>query len=113
MTLDIEYEIFEDDIPGFLLGAAIYSADRKSYVFGPNTHLEKVSVPSKKGRHHVRYSLPKLPLIKGIFTIDVGIFNNDGIVNLDYKSDIAAFSVSNKYFSEGLVYLEHKWDVIS
>lgn len=109
LEVEVEYEIFEDQIPGFLVGVAIYTADRKEYVFGPNTHLEKIEVPSVKGQHKVIYEIPQLPLIQGAYVIDVGIFNNEGIVNLDYKMSVKGFSVSNQYFSEGTYYIQHNW----
>lgn len=112
LSIEITYEIFEDEIDGFLVGAAIYSADHKNYIFGPNTHLEKMAVKSTKGTHKITYKIPKLTLIKGAFCIDVGIFNNNGIVNLDYKTAAVTFEVRNKYFSEGLVYIEHEWEQI-
>lgn len=110
LAIEITYEIFEEEIPGLLVGAAIYTADHKNYIFGPNTHLEKMEVKATKGIHKIAYKIPKLTLIKGAFCIDVGIFNNDGIVNLDYKTAAVTFEVRNKYFSEGLVYIEHKWE---
>lgn len=109
LEAEVEYEIFEDQVPGFLVGVAIYTADRKEYVFGPNTHLEKIEVPSVKGKHKVIYEIPQLPLIQGAYVIDVGIFNNEGIVNLDYKMSVKGFSVSNQYFSEGTYYIQHNW----
>ena len=110
-TVIVEYEIFEENIEGFLLGVAIYSKDRSEYVFGPNTHLDHMEISGRKGRYRADYKIPKIPLIKGEYVIDAGIFNNEGIVNLDYKMSCAEFAVSNSYFSEGMVYMEHSWDI--
>ncbi len=90
---------------------AIYTADRKEYVFGPNTFLEKVMVPGTQGKHKITYEIPKIPLIQGAYVIDVGLFNNEGLVNFDYKMSAKQFSVSNQYFSEGTYYMEHSWNV--
>lgn len=111
LEVNITYEIYEEKIDGFLLGVAIYTPDR-DYIFGPNTHLDKVSVPNNKGRHKVKYRIPQMTLLGGVYNIDVGIFNNEGIVNLDYKSDIKSFTIVNEYFTEGQVYIDHKWEVI-
>ena len=107
----VTYEIYEERIDGFLLGIAIYTPDRE-YIFGPNTYLEKVKIPNIVGRHKVKYKIPKMTLLGGVYNIDVGIFNNEGIVNLDYKSDIKSFVITNEYFTEGQVYIEHSWEVI-
>lgn len=111
LEVTVTYEIYEEKIEGFLLGVAIYTADRKGYIFGPNTYLEKVEIPNDLGRHKVSYSVNKLPLIKGSYTIDAGIFTNGGIVNLNYKQSAVNFFVSNNYFTEGEFYIEHKWNI--
>ncbi len=111
LEVSVTYEVYEEKIEGFLLGVAIYTPDR-DYIFGPNTYLDKVAVPNVKGRHKVRYRIPKMTLLGGIYNIDVGIFNNEGIVNLDYKSDIKSFTITNEYFTEGQIYIEHNWEVI-
>ncbi|MCD7826538.1 MAG: ABC transporter ATP-binding protein [Clostridiaceae bacterium] len=111
LQVNVEYEILEENIEGFLLGVAIYSKDRSEYIFGPNTSLDQFEISGKKGRYRGEYRIPKLPLIKGEYVIDVGLFNNEGLVNLDYKMSAARFVVSNSYFSEGMVYMEHLWNI--
>lgn len=112
LIAEVEYEIFEEEIEGFLLGIAIYTANRDHYIFGPNTYLDKVAVPNKKGIHKVRYEIPRIQLIQGQYVLDVGIFNNEGIVNFDYKMSAVGFSISNQYFTEGDFYMEHHWKIL-
>ncbi|MFL0376191.1 ABC transporter ATP-binding protein [Paenibacillus amylolyticus] len=111
VVVDVIYDVYETEINGLLLGIAIYTPDRK-YIFGPNTDLEEVRIPIQKGRHKIRYTIPKLPLLGGTYCFDIGLFNNKGIVSLDYKQDAAQFTVTNKYFSEGMLYIQHNWDVV-
>jgi len=111
LEVEVEYEVYDDLINDLLLGVAIYTPDRK-YIFGPNTHLEKIDIPNRLGRHRVKYIISSLPLLSGTFCIDVGLFNNEGIVCLDYKQEVSKFKITNKYFSEGLIYMQHKWEVI-
>lgn len=111
VIVEIEYEIYEEVIEDLLLGAAIYTPNRE-YIFGPNTFLEKVSIPNKIGRHKVNYCIPQIPLLGGTFCLDVGLFNNEGIVNIHYKENAVSFVITNKYFSEGLVYIKHNWEVL-
>lgn len=110
LVVEVEYEVYEDIIEDLLLGVAIYTPDRE-YIFGPNTHLEKIDIPNKLGRHRVKYIISSLPLLGGTFCIDVGIFNNEGIVCLHYKENIVDFIITNKYISEGLIYMNHRWEV--
>ena len=110
LEVQITYDIYKEKIDSFLLGAAIYTPSRE-YIFGPNTYLEKVEVPNTFGRHSVIYRIPKMPLLAGTYTIDVGIFTDESIVNLDYKEAICEFKITNKYISEGKFYIEHEWIV--
>ena len=110
LEVDVVYDVYQE-MKDLQIGVAIYSSDRKIYVFGPNTNLDKYPLPQQAGRYQMRYRIPKLALMSGDYVIDVGIFNSDGIVNLDYRNGCKAFSVANEYFSEGMIYLEHEWDV--
>lgn len=110
LEVTIEYEMFEE-IADILLGVAILTKEKRNYIFGPNTYLENVKIPNSIGKHVVKYTIPKLNLLSGSYTIDVGLFNNKGLVCIDYKEDIISFNIVNKYFSEGLCYLEHEWKV--
>lgn len=111
LEVTVEYEIYDEKIIGFLLGVAIYTPDR-DYIFGPNTYLDKVRVPNTYGRHKVKYVIPSINLLGGNYNIDTGIFNNEGIVCIDYKNEVSSFTITNKYFSEGKVFIEHNWEVI-
>lgn len=110
MTVEISYCIRDESIHGFLLGVAIKGMDGQ-HIFGPNTHLERVEIPNKKGSHRVSYHIPSMPLLTGTYRVDVGLFTNKGIVCLDYLSEVAKLTVAAPYFSEGLVYIPHEWIV--
>lgn len=109
-TVDISYSIRDDSLPGFLVGVAIKGLDGL-HIFGPNTHLERVQVPTTRGSHRISYHVPSLPLLSGTYRIDVGLFTDKGLVCLDYVSDAARLTVASPYFSEGLVYITHEWKV--
>ncbi|DAB29406.1 MAG TPA: teichoic acid ABC transporter ATP-binding protein [Sulfurimonas sp. UBA12504] len=108
LVVNVEYEIFDGYIDGLLLGIAIYDAER-NYIFGPNTYLDKFEIISIKGVHTIQYEIPKIPLTAGTYFLDVGIFVEKGIVNLDYNQNIESFTISSDYFTEGRVYIEHNW----
>lgn len=111
LEIEVIYEIYEEFIQDLLIGVALYTPKR-DYIFGPNTHLEKIEIPKSFGRHSIKYIVPKLPLMGGTYCIDVGIFSNEGLICLNYKENANQFVVTNDYFSEGLVYLNHRWEVI-
>lgn len=111
LEIEITYDVYDEHMEDLQVGVAFYSLDRKIYVFGPNTNLDKFEVPQEPGRHVVKYIVPGITLISGDYTVDVGIFNSGGIVNLDYKNNCEKFSVANEYFSEGMFYIEHQWEI--
>ena len=111
LTVEVTYDVYKDKIDGFLLGVAINTPDEE-YIFGPNTYLEKTEIPNTKGRHKVIYKIPQMTLLAGKYTIDVGIFTDEGIVGLDYKKQVRSFRIINKYISEGKFYINHHWEVI-
>ena len=108
LSVNIEYEVFEDELYDLLIGVAIYDAER-NYIFGPNTYLDKYDIFSKKGFYKIKYEIPKIPLTAGTYFLDVGIFVNKGIVNLDYHQNIESFIIKSDYFTEGRVFIEHNW----
>jgi ABC-type polysaccharide/polyol phosphate transport system ATPase subunit len=110
LTVTVEYEILEPHLPTFLLGVALYTLERR-YVFGPNTALDDVAVPGTRGRHRVTYVVPRLPLLGGSYMVDAGLFLDRGLACLDYRLDAGRFVVEGPYFTEGLVHIDHRWEV--
>jgi len=109
LTVRVEYEIFDESVEDLLVGVSIRRSSDDCYVFGPNTALEKVALRGTRGRHAVRYEIPRLPLLGGTYHIDAGLFTSRGVVCLDFQSRARSFDVRAGYFSEGLVYIDHSW----
>lgn len=110
LSVDVAYSILDEKVEGLLLGVAIKSMDGL-HIFGPNTHLERVAIPHRRGGHRVTYHIPSMPLLTGTYRVDVGLFTDKGLVCLDYLSEVARFTVAAPYFSEGVVYIQHEWKV--
>jgi ABC-type polysaccharide/polyol phosphate transport system ATPase subunit len=110
LRITIEYEILDEGLKNFLVGVAIYTLNR-NYVFGPNTALDGVSLPATPGRHRVSYCIPRVPLLGGSYIFDVGLFLDRGLVCLDYRVEAGRFMVQAPYVAEGLVHIDHRWEV--
>ncbi|MDG3086927.1 ABC transporter ATP-binding protein [Vibrio hannami] len=110
IELVIKYEVLDERIDGLLIGVAMLRPNR-DYIFGANSHLDDVIVPSHKGIHEVIYIAKDIPLLPASFEFDVGIFTDKGLVNLDYLTGIAQFDIVDEYNSEGLVNINHEWIV--
>jgi ABC-type polysaccharide/polyol phosphate transport system ATPase subunit len=112
ISVRVTYCIGERPLPKLLLGVAIRDV-KGAYIFGPNTYLDKVDIPNSQGTHVVEFAIERLPLLTGIFVIDVGLFTDGGLVRIDYLGAAAEINVVAEYFSEGLVYIDHQWRIIS
>lgn len=110
IKLKIIYEVFDDIVDGLLIGAAVYRPNRE-YIFGANTYLDGFEIPNTKGIHELTYKLENLPLLPASFEFDVGLFTDKSMVNIDYFTGVEKFEVVDEYKSEGLVYINHHWEV--
>ncbi|MEE7546084.1 ABC transporter ATP-binding protein [Xanthomonas sp. Kuri4-1] len=110
LGVDISYTVGDEHIEGLLLGVAIKGMDGL-HIFGPNTYLERVKIPTSRGSHRVTYFIPSMPLLTGTYRVDVGLFTDKGLVCVDYLSEASVFTVAAPYFSEGVVYISHEWQV--
>jgi lipopolysaccharide transport system ATP-binding protein len=110
LSVDISYTVVDEAVQGLLLGVAIKGMDGL-HIFGPNTYLERVQIPTSRGSHRVTYHIPSMTLLTGTYRIDVGLFTDKGLVCLDYLSEASVFTVAAPYFSEGVVYIPHEWKV--
>jgi len=110
IVLRVGYLVADESIPNPLLGVAIRRVDNE-YICGLNTKLDNMTIPWKKGYNEVTLSYPFFNLVGGEYYFDVGIFDQTGIVNLDYSARIKSFFVKMDYIAEGIVVLNHEWSV--
>ncbi|MBR4940515.1 MAG: ABC transporter ATP-binding protein [Clostridia bacterium] len=110
VTLNVGYVVADDTLPNPVLGVAIRRIDNE-YICGLNTKLDNVTIPWKKGYNEITLTYPNFNLMGGEYYFDVGIFDQTGIVNLDYKTKIRSFFVKMDYIAEGIVVLNHEWSV--
>jgi teichoic acid transport system ATP-binding protein len=108
IKLEITYEVYTKKIDDLLIGVAIHDSEN-NYIFGPNTYLDNYQIKNDEGIHKIEYILPNIQLLAGTYTMSMGLFTDKGIVNLDFLAYFEEFTIVNKYFTEGKVYLEHTW----
>ena len=112
LRVHLDYQVNEAELDSFLLGISIRRGSDDLYIFGPNTALDRVEVPSVRGRHRVQYEIPRLTLLGGEYYLEAGLFSDKGLVCLDFAPRAASFTVKAPYFSEGLVNFDHTWTVV-
>jgi len=111
LSVRITYDVKDEPLPKLLIGVAIKDV-KGTFVFGPNTYLDKVCIPYTPGSHVVEYVIPRLPLLTGTYFLDVGLFTDGGLVCVDYLGAASEMCVVAEYFCEGLVYIDHEWRTV-
>ena len=110
ITLEIEYEVFEEKVAHPVLGVAIRSVDHK-YICGLNTLLDDKKIPWVKGHNICRLTYESFNLTGGGYYFDVALFDKTATVNFDYQTQIKRFFVKMDYIAEGITVLHHEWKV--
>lgn len=108
LSLTIEYQVNDQVVDGLMVGAALYSSERK-YLYGVNTGLDNYQIENKKGIYTVEYKIPALPLLPGSYSFDVGLMGDRSLIGFDYITDAEKFTVYNDYEGEGIFRIEHEW----
>lgn len=110
ITFRIAYWVYEEQIDEPVLGVAIRSIDH-TYICGLNTLLDGRHIPWKKGQNVVSLTYNGFNLTGGNYYFDTALFDKTATVNFDYKSQIKKFFVKMDYIAEGVVVLNHHWDI--
>jgi lipopolysaccharide transport system ATP-binding protein len=93
---------------GFHLGVGINRIDGVE-VCSFATHLDGLPAMSGERRYEARLALPRLPLVKGEFSLYVFLLDDEGLHIYDQRVLERAFSVESPGYSFGLVRAEHHW----
>jgi ABC-type polysaccharide/polyol phosphate transport system ATPase subunit len=75
------------------------------------THLDGLAPLRGETSHSVRLRIPKLPLVKGDFTLYVFLLDEQGLHVYDQRMIQAAFTVQSPSYSFGLVRVDHSWEL--
>jgi ABC-type polysaccharide/polyol phosphate transport system ATPase subunit len=108
INLKVSYIVGDDTIENPVLGVAIRRIDNE-YVCGINTKLDGFSIPWELGYNEITLVYDSFDLVGGEYYFDVGIMDNTGMINLDYRTKIHSFFVKMDYIAEGIVVLKHSW----
>lgn len=107
--LEIEWES-ESPRLAFHVGVGVNRIDDVE-VFSFATHVDGLPPFTGERRYSARLRLPKLPLVKGEFSLYVFLLDGEGLHIYDQRVLQRAFRVHSLAYSFGLVRAEHTWDV--
>ena len=109
LELEIEWEA-QDPRLGFHVGVGINRIDEVE-VLSFSTHADGLPARTGERAYSVRLLLPKLPLVKGEFTIYIFLLDEEGLHIYDQRILRRAFSVKSPSYTFGLVRADHEWNV--
>ena len=107
-TLIIQINYLVDktvELPSF--GVHIYSSEGLCYS-SSSTSASGVDIEFIRGNGSIYFVIDQLPLISGIYRVRVDIWDRN-MVMLDKVNEAAYINVRGGYFSNGLIYMPHKW----
>jgi lipopolysaccharide transport system ATP-binding protein len=107
--LEVEWET-EDPRLAFHLGVGINRADGVE-VCSFATHLDGLPPLTGERAYTARLAIPRLPLVKGEFTLYIFLLDEGGLHIYDQRVIQSAFNVRSPAYAFGLVHVEHAWDL--
>jgi len=113
-SLEIDY-IAHQPTPSPIFGMAIHHHDG-THITGPNSATYGLKLPVIEGSGTMRYAIPVLPLLDGLYHISVAVVNQDDTETFDYHSQRYTFRVWNTgdlVEQYGLVTLGGNWEIKS
>jgi ABC-type polysaccharide/polyol phosphate transport system ATPase subunit len=109
LEVAVEWETQEPRL-AFHLGVGINRIDGVE-VFSFATHLDGLPPLAGERRHTLTLRLPRLPLVKGEFSVYVFLLDEAGLHVYDQRFIRRAFAVAAASFTFGLIRTEHAWEV--
>jgi lipopolysaccharide transport system ATP-binding protein len=109
LEVEIEWES-EDPRLAFHVGVGINRSDGIE-VCSFATHLDALPPRSGERSYALRLEIPRLPLVKGEFTLYIFLLDERGLHIYDQRILQSAFTVRSPAYAFGLVQIEHAWDL--
>jgi lipopolysaccharide transport system ATP-binding protein len=107
LELEVEWEAQRPEL-AFHVGIGINRVDDLE-VCALATHLDGRPPMTGRTRYRLAVTLPRLPLVKGEFTLYVFLLDEAGLHIYDQRIYARAFGVHTPGYAFGLVNVEHRW----
>jgi energy-coupling factor transporter ATP-binding protein EcfA2 len=109
LELEIEWETSDPRL-AFQIGVGINRVDEVE-VCSFATHWDGLAPRTGETSYAVRLRIPRLPLVKGQFTIYIFLLDEEGLHIYDQHILRRAFSVASPAYAFGLVHADHVWEL--
>ena len=109
MTVEVKYNVFDEDITYPVLGIAVKRVDDE-YICGVNTLLDNIKIPWNEGENTFCLTYQEgIRVLGGGYYFDIAIFDKTATVPIQYKAKCKEFTVTADYIGEGIFIVPHIW----
>jgi lipopolysaccharide transport system ATP-binding protein len=110
LTVDIEF-VFDPSLPPPVAAVSIMRKDGL-LVASASTHNDGHNIPPHpEGKAQVSITFPKIPLLKGNYTIYIHLICENAIHLYDQAASVVSLEVSQQGVEQGVVTLPHQWQI--
>lgn len=104
--IEIYYKV-NKSLPEYIFGMGFYTLEGLC-LYGSNTQLDKIRVRHTKTEGMVKYHINSLPLLTGVYGLNVAIVDENG-TPMDFIRNYCNFNVVSEDRSSGFLAIEHSW----
>lgn len=106
--IEIYYKV-NKPLEEYIFGMGFYTLEGLC-LYGSNTQLDKIKVRPSKNEGIVKYHINSLPLLTGIYGLNVAVVDENG-TPMDFIRNYCNFNVVSEDRSTGMLSVEHEWIV--
>lgn len=108
VELEIYYKV-NKPLEEYVFGMGFYTLEGLC-IYGSNTQLDNLIVKHSGGQGKVKFIIPSLPLLTGIYGLNVAIVDENG-TPMDFIRNYCNFNVVSDNRSSGFIEVEHEWKI--
>lgn len=105
--IEIYYKV-NKPLNEYIFGMGFYTLEGLC-IYGSNTKLDKMIIKHKENEGVVKYHINSLPLLTGIYGLNVAIVDENG-TPMDFVRNYCNFNVVSDDRSSGFISVNHKWE---
>lgn len=106
--VEIYYKV-NKPLEEYVFGMGVYTLEGVC-IYGSNTKLDDMIVKHSTDKGVVKFSIPSLPLLTGIYGLNVAIADENG-TPMDFIRSYFNFNVVSDDRSAGVIAIEHEWKI--
>jgi len=109
VVVRVRYMLIEQ-VEDLIFGIALFTGDNIC-ISGLHTGLDRVKLEQKLGMSEVAVEYPNINLLSGTYYLDIGFFESMAVTPFAYVSKACKISVKGPSLAEGLLVIDHRWQV--